>query len=120
MVCGMGMGFVPWSGSGGEVRRLGGRRKGRGIVPVWGVLCNAAVPQRADGIGGNVMKMDIRGVSRRGVVAGAGARAAFGARAQTRPDMVATPPSVISNPPRQWGSGAPPEIYPDPDIIVID
>jgi gluconolactonase len=66
------------------------------------------------------MKLDVRGVSRRGVVAGAGALAAFGARAQTRPDMVATPPSVISNPPRQWGRGAPPEIYPDPDIIVID
>ena len=32
----------------------------------------------------------------------------------------ATPPSVISNPPRQWGSHAPPAIYPDPDIVVID
>jgi gluconolactonase len=31
-----------------------------------------------------------------------------------------TPPSVISNPPRQWGPDAPPSIYPDPDIIVID
>lgn len=30
------------------------------------------------------------------------------------------PPSVVSNPPRQWGRGAPPEIYPDPDILVID
>jgi gluconolactonase len=32
----------------------------------------------------------------------------------------ATAPSVISNPPRQWGHHAPPEIYPDPDVIVID
>src|SRR5690349_18105985 len=32
----------------------------------------------------------------------------------------ATPPSVISNPPRQWGRHAPPDIYPDPDIVVID
>jgi hypothetical protein len=31
-----------------------------------------------------------------------------------------TPPSVISNPPRQWGWRAPPNIYPDPDVIVID
>jgi len=32
----------------------------------------------------------------------------------------ATPPSVITNPPRDWGKDAPPTIYPDPDIIVID
>ncbi len=31
-----------------------------------------------------------------------------------------TPPSVITNPPRDWGRHAPPNIYPDPDIIVID
>jgi gluconolactonase len=31
-----------------------------------------------------------------------------------------TPPSVISNPPRQWGPGIQPETYGDPDIIVID
>jgi gluconolactonase len=31
-----------------------------------------------------------------------------------------TPPSVISNPPRQWGPGSEPETYPDPDIIQID
>jgi gluconolactonase len=31
-----------------------------------------------------------------------------------------TPPSVITNPPREWGRFAPPSIYPDPDIIVID
>ena len=27
---------------------------------------------------------------------------------------------MISNPPRQWGHHAPPNIYPDPDVIVID
>jgi gluconolactonase len=32
----------------------------------------------------------------------------------------ASPPSVVTNPPRQWGHRAPPDIYPDPDIIVID
>src|SRR5882672_9077898 len=31
-----------------------------------------------------------------------------------------TPPSVISNPPRQWGRHASPNIYPDPDVVVID
>jgi len=30
------------------------------------------------------------------------------------------PPTVISNPPRQWGHHATPNIYPDPDVIVID
>jgi gluconolactonase len=31
-----------------------------------------------------------------------------------------TPPSVITNPPRQWGPGSEPETYPDPDIIQLD
>jgi gluconolactonase len=31
-----------------------------------------------------------------------------------------TPPSVMSTPPRQWGPNAPPEKYPDEDVIVID
>jgi gluconolactonase len=34
--------------------------------------------------------------------------------------QLGTPPSVISMPPRQWGPGAPPAIYPDPDIIIVD
>ncbi len=38
---------------------------------------------------------------------------------QANPNL-GTPPSVITNPPRQWAHHAPPEIYPDPDIIVID
>jgi gluconolactonase len=32
----------------------------------------------------------------------------------------ATPPSVITTPPRTWGRDAPPAIYPDPDVIVVD
>jgi gluconolactonase len=66
------------------------------------------------------MATHIRGVSRRAIIAGAGTVAAFGARAQTRTGNVGTPPSVITNPPRQWGRRAQPEIYPDPDIIVVD
>ena len=70
----------------------------------------------------------IEGATRRGVVKGvagtigAAALAPLGAFAQQQQQNAATgtPPSVISNPPRQWGPGAPPEIYPDPDIIVID
>jgi hypothetical protein len=61
-----------------------------------------------------------RGLSRRGIIAGAGIVTAFGAGAQPGSDTIGTPPSVITNPPRQWGRGAPPDIYPDPDIIVVD
>src|SRR5579883_1987245 len=44
------------------------------------------------------------------------------AKSAGQPEAAATasPPSVISTPPRKWGPNAPPEIYPDPDIIVID
>jgi gluconolactonase len=42
------------------------------------------------------------------------------ALAQQTNSNLGTPPSVITNPPRQWGHHAAPEIYPDPDIIVID
>ena len=66
------------------------------------------------------MQKHVRGIARRGVIAGAGMVAAFGARAQTNTAAVATPPSVITNPPRLWGRHAPPDIFPDPDIIVID
>ena len=31
-----------------------------------------------------------------------------------------TPPSVITQPPRQWGPDTQPETYPDPDIIQLD
>jgi gluconolactonase len=70
-------------------------------------------------------------VSRRTVIRGAAAlvgAAALGPRAafastvfdQQVPAGQGTPPSVITNPPRQWGPDAPPEIYPDPDILVVD
>ena len=54
-------------------------------------------------------------LNRRTMLAGAAALTptlAFAQRAQQ--------PSVITNPPRQWGPGAPPASYPDPDVIVID
>src|SRR5579871_907381 len=59
-------------------------------------------------------------LTRRGMVAGAGALAPSIALAQAGKAMLATPPSVITNPPRDWSANAPPDVYPDPDIIVID
>ncbi|XAO70897.1 MAG: hypothetical protein AAYR33_07620 [Acetobacteraceae bacterium] len=41
------------------------------------------------------------------------------ARAVARRIPVA-PPSVISNPPRLWGAGAPYAFTPDPDILMLD
>ncbi|MBV9653884.1 MAG: SMP-30/gluconolactonase/LRE family protein [Acetobacteraceae bacterium] len=52
---------------------------------------------------------------RTALLAGAAALGAGAARAQQ-----ATPPSVVTSPPRAWGPGATPDIYPDPDIIIID
>jgi gluconolactonase len=46
--------------------------------------------------------------------------APIAAFAQQPSAATGTPPSVITNPPRQWGRHAPPDIYPDPDVIVID
>jgi gluconolactonase len=53
------------------------------------------------------------------LVPGMGLRSSRVARASDLADPPA-PPSVISDPPREWGPDAPPEIYPDPDIIVVD
>ena len=55
-------------------------------------------------------------------IAGSVATAALATACHVRSNRCATgtPPSVISNPPRQWGRHAPPDIYPDPDIVVID
>ncbi|MBV9174815.1 MAG: SMP-30/gluconolactonase/LRE family protein, partial [Chloroflexi bacterium] len=55
-------------------------------------------------------------------VAALAPRAVFAASPtdQQTPAGQGTPPSVITNPPRQWGPDAPPQIYPDPDIIVVD
>ncbi len=66
------------------------------------------------------MQAKFRGASRRSIIAGGASVAAFGARAQTRTGEVGTPPSVITNPPRHWGRRAAPDIFPDPDIIVVD
>jgi gluconolactonase len=63
------------------------------------------------------------GASRRAVIRGiagtmgAAAMAPSGVLAQ---QATGSAPSVISNPMRQWGRYAPPSIYPDPDVIVID
>jgi gluconolactonase len=59
-------------------------------------------------------------LSRRGMLATAAAVAPALAYGQEAKPQFGTPPSVISQPPRQWGHFAPPEIYPDPDILVID
>jgi len=32
----------------------------------------------------------------------------------------AVPPSVITQPPRQWGKDAAPDVFPDPDVLPID
>ena len=60
-------------------------------------------------------------IGRRRALATAGAAALLPglARAQQRAQL-ATPPSVITSPPRFWGPAAAPEIYPDPDILVLD
>jgi len=32
----------------------------------------------------------------------------------------AVPPSVVTSPPRQWGTDAPPDVFPDPDVLPLD
>jgi len=32
----------------------------------------------------------------------------------------AVPPSVVTMPPRQWGKDAPPDVFPDPDVLAVD
>jgi gluconolactonase len=32
----------------------------------------------------------------------------------------AVPPSVVTQPPRQWGKDAPPDVFPDPDVLPLD
>ncbi|HQT78539.1 MAG: gluconolactonase [Rhodospirillales bacterium 20-64-7] len=67
------------------------------------------------------MQASLRGLSRRATLAGLATTAAAGtAFGQQREAERPTPPSVVSNPPRMWGEWAPPEIYPDPDIIIMD
>ncbi|HUB45574.1 MAG TPA: SMP-30/gluconolactonase/LRE family protein [Acetobacteraceae bacterium] len=59
-------------------------------------------------------------MTRRGVLAGAAALVPMMAAGQETRAKLPTPPSVVTEPPRQWGRHAPPEIYPDPDVLVID
>jgi len=60
-------------------------------------------------------------MKRIGAVAAAAAtlapRIAAGQNAPARP---ATPPSTVTNPPRDFSPGAPPVTYPDPDVLTID
>jgi gluconolactonase len=67
--------------------------------------------------------MDSRiGATRRAFIGGVAAASVtpVAALAQQPNAATGTPPSVISNPPRRWGRHAQPDIYPDPDVIVID
>ncbi|MBV1831036.1 SMP-30/gluconolactonase/LRE family protein [Komagataeibacter sp. AV436] len=61
---------------------------------------------------------------RRAMLAGglaAGGLWRIGQRARAAsPDNLPQPPSVVSNPPRQWGADAPVTPLPDPDILVLD
>ena len=69
-----------------------------------------------------------RNPSRRGLLAGAAglAVAPVAARAQPQPQQIipgaaqlGTPPSTVTNPPRDWSRGHT-AIYPDPDVLVVD
>jgi len=57
-------------------------------------------------------------LNRRMLLAGAAAMAPALAFAQG--GLRVQQPNVISNPARQWGPGAPPVSYPDPDVLTID
>ena len=62
-----------------------------------------------------------KGLTRRDMLAGTAALVpgrAFAQPAQSA--QLGQPQTVISNPPRQWGPDAPPQMFPDPDIIVVD
>ena len=62
-----------------------------------------------------------RGLLTRGLGLSAGALALkptallAAAKAET-----AVPPSVVTMPPRQWGGDAPPDVFPDPDVLPLD
>jgi gluconolactonase len=62
------------------------------------------------------------GATRRAFIGGIAATSLTPAAvlAQQPSAAIGNPASVITNPPRQWGWRAPPAIYPDPDVIVID
>ena len=62
---------------------------------------------------------DLGTLSRRGLLGAAAALAPALAWGQEKPRF-GTPRTVITSPPREWGDLAPPVIYPDPDVLVID
>src|SRR5258707_12328170 len=45
--------------------------------------------------------------------------AALGCSASAQ-QAAGVPPSTVTIPAREWGRHAPPAIYPDPDVIVVD
>jgi gluconolactonase len=59
-------------------------------------------------------------LSRRAFAAGAAALMPALARAADGNALLGTPPSVITNPPRRFGPGAPPSVAPDPDVLRLD
>ncbi len=59
-------------------------------------------------------------LNRRLVLAGLAGVVPGLARAQDAKPQFGVSPSVVSNPPRDFGPGAPPLIAPDPDILVAD
>jgi gluconolactonase len=62
-------------------------------------------------------------LSRRGVIAGAVAlmpATALAQQAGAPNAQLGKPRTVISDPPREWGPNAPPQMFPDPDILVAD
>lgn len=59
-------------------------------------------------------------MSRRSALGLMAAGAGLPALAWAKETSAALPPSVVTSPPRQWGAGSPPVIYPDPDILILD
>ena len=64
-------------------------------------------------------RLDRRRAVTGGACLGAGLLAAGTVRAAGKPEL-GTPPSVVTQPPRQWGKDAPPDVFPDPDVVPID
>ena len=59
-------------------------------------------------------------MSRRGLFGAAAALTSAHAFGQEVKPQLGSQPTVISQPPRQWGRFAPPVMFPDPDVLVID
>ena len=60
-------------------------------------------------------------MDRRAAVSGLAAMPLLGGRAFAADKAIlGTPPSVVTSPPRLWGKDAPPDVFPDPDVITVD